>query len=141
MSKEVLREEGWNNGENYDKVNEILGQVDEELLNHNVSTGSNINDRYEIISFFMFCFCVVNQLTISLFLFLFLLTAVQEICQIQTKVAVGMVVIVVVQGGVNQATVVQVQMVGMQERDERGTTAGMNQGEGVHESRNRRNVI
>ena len=51
MSKEVLREEGWNNGENYDKVNEILGQVDEELLNHNVSTGSNINDRYEIISF------------------------------------------------------------------------------------------
>ena len=56
MPKEVLREEGWNNGENYDKVNEILGQVDEELLNHNVSTGSNINDRYEIISFLCFVF-------------------------------------------------------------------------------------
>ena len=57
------------------------------------------------------------------------------------KAVLGMVVIVVVQGGVNQATVVQVRMVGMQERDQRQTTEGMNQGEGVHESRNRGNVI
>ena len=57
------------------------------------------------------------------------------------KAVLGMVVIVVVQGGVNQATVVQVRMVGMQERDQRQTTEGMNQGEGVHESQNRGNVI
>ena len=67
ISNEVLREEGWDNGDNYNKVNEILRQVEEELLNQNVSTGSNINDRYEIISFFYVLCFVVNQLTISLF--------------------------------------------------------------------------
>ena len=55
MSNKVLHEEGWDNGDNYNKVNEILRQVDGELLNQNVSTGSNIIDRYKIISFFMFC--------------------------------------------------------------------------------------
>ena len=75
MSNEVLREEGWDNGENYNKVNEVLRQVDEELLNQNVSAGSNINDRYEIISFFLFLFLcfVVNQLTICLALYFYLL--------------------------------------------------------------------
>ena len=61
MSNKVLREEGWDNGDNYNKVNEILRQVDGELLNQNVSTGSNINDRYEIISFF-FMFCVLSSI-------------------------------------------------------------------------------
>ena len=43
MSKEALHDEGWENGENYERVNEIMRQVDEELVNQNVSTGNNIN--------------------------------------------------------------------------------------------------
>ena len=79
MSKKVLREEGWDNGNNYNKVNEILRQVDGELLNQNVSTGSNINDRYEIISFFL-CFVFCRQSIDNFSFFIFLLTVVQEIC-------------------------------------------------------------
>ena len=73
MSNEVLRKEGWDNGDNYNKVNEVLRQVDEELLNQNVSTGSNINDRYEIISLFLVLCFVINQLTICLALYFYLL--------------------------------------------------------------------
>ena len=78
ISNEVLREEGWDNGDNYNKVNEILRQVEEELLNQNVSTGSNINDRYEIIFFLCFVFC--RQSIDNFSFFIFLLAVVQEIC-------------------------------------------------------------
>ena len=33
-----LQEDGWENGENYDKVNEIMREVD-EVLNRDVSKG------------------------------------------------------------------------------------------------------
>ena len=41
MSKEVLHKDGWDNGKNYNIVNKIMKQLDEEVLNRNISTDSS----------------------------------------------------------------------------------------------------
>ena len=39
MTKNVLDDDGWDNGENYDKVNELMREVDDVLDRNGVSRG------------------------------------------------------------------------------------------------------
>ena len=38
MSRDVLHQDGWESGENFEKINEMMKQVDAESLNRHINS-------------------------------------------------------------------------------------------------------